>query len=148
MLSEIIPHLFIGTVNDAVDKPTVFAAKYPSYNDVVGQLKVGEPEYLWAERGDKLYLNLVDPPTINYVPHELMVKAVDWVERYISAGDVYVLCNQGMSRSPTIAFLYMKKAGLLPDGFEGAIKRFKEIYPIFQPGGGMLQYIQSQYDRH
>jgi len=41
---------------------------------------------------------------------------------------VLIRCNQGKSRSPSLAFMYMKMKGLVKD-----LAEFKKIYPDFEP---------------
>src|SRR5690606_13991133 len=66
------------------------------------------PEYLFARRDNRLILNMVDTPDHRYVQKRMVDAAVDFIDDQIRAGrKVLVHCNQGGSRGPSIALLYM-----------------------------------------
>ena len=66
------------------------------------------PEYLIARRPGRLIFNLVDVADVNYIPAQI-IDAAFWtgIHQNIASSKVLVHCNQGMSRSPAIAFLYL-----------------------------------------
>ncbi len=55
-----------------------------------------------------------------------------------------VHCNQGRSRSPTIAMLVLAKS--LPAKFEDAEDAFREIYPDYDPANGMREFARMNWD--
>jgi hypothetical protein len=108
------------------------------------------PEYLIARRPGRLILNLIDVDDVAYIPPEIIDAAIFGIRDNISAGNVLVHCNQGQSRSPTIAFLYLVK---FSDLFRGqdigtAIETFKTLYPPYNPAQGMADFIAKYWSHY
>ena len=97
------------------------------------------PEYLIARRPGRLVLNLVDAPSPDYIPYEIMDAAVQAIHENIGTQKVLVHCTQGASRSPTIALLYLAK--FTPEfedmTYEQAAQTFQKMYPEFFPAAGV-----------
>ena len=110
----------------------------------------GHPEYLIARRDGCLILNLVDAPDPRYIRAELIDAAIADISANIAARRVLVHCNEGRSRSPGIAFLYLCKMTDLFQGMdtETAISQFRLLYPPFMPGAGMLGFIRANVARY
>lgn len=149
---EILPNLFIGTAfdyeNDVKDVDgwaVVHAAKEPYHRQLLGYTgraaAKDHPEYLMAKRGDRLFLNLIDAPMVDFIPKEVIEAALNFISEKISEGKkVLVHCNLGESRAPTIGMLYMVKAGSFGKDFPTVVKEFKKIYPKYDPGVGMADF--------
>jgi hypothetical protein len=133
----------------------VLAAKHPFHRDLLGYKGLAapkdHPEYLWARRGKRLYLNLIDSPEPKYVNPAM----IDFTLRFIaerlaaltpeSPEQVLIHCNQGRSRAPTIAMLHL--APQLPENFEEAEAAFREIYPDYEPSEGMRGFARIHWRR-
>ncbi len=154
---EIHPNLFVGhqgdyeyQVKDQDGWAVVHACKEPYHRQLLGYTGRGapkeHPEYFFAERGDRLYLNLVDAPDPAYIPKEVIDKAIAFIHEKL-AEDLKVLvhCNQGESRSPGIGFLYLlRHTDTLPEiSLDDALARFRQIYPPFHPGRGISGFIAA-----
>jgi hypothetical protein len=110
-----------------------------------------DPEYLYAERGFELVLNLVDPRDSAYVPVEIMNKALEFIDKHIREGKkVLIRCDMGKSRAPSIALLYMGCKGLLSfDNFIDAETAFKnDIYPQYEPGAGIRDFMIHNWKKY
>lgn len=160
---EIYPRLYVGTQDDFFDIAskddqwwTVHAAKIPFHMHYVGygtQAAPKGPEYLYAQRGQNLALNFVDARTCDMIPREMIdyaLKYIDDVLTYSPLPKVLLHCNVGCSRSPSIGLLFLKQhhtdfhnLSLLE-----AISKFKEIYPFFHPGKGVLEYLERNWDSY
>lgn len=127
----------------------VHAAKEPWHRQLLGyhgrSAPKDHPEYLWAVRGPRMYLNMIDAPSAAFVSPKMVLAALDFIDSHRKEGlKVLVHCNQGMSRSPTLALLYLAQ---WTNAFEGvislveAIKRFREDYPQYDPGAGMMEFL-------
>ena len=116
---EIHPNFFVGNqddfeyqVNGQEDWAVAHACRDPYHRQLLGYKGRGapkdHPEYLYAERGNRLYLNLVDAADPVYIPKEVIDKAVAFIHEKLAEGlKVLVHCNQGESRGPGIGFLYL-----------------------------------------
>lgn len=155
---EVFSNLFVGNEADAsnvLHTPgwyIVHACKEPFHRQALGYKGRGapkeHPEYLIAERDGRLILNLVDAPDSAYIPKEIMDAAVDAIHKNISKKKVLVHCNQGMSRSPTIALLYLAKYTNIfsSDDFAIALARFKKLYPAYAPANGVAMFAQENWN--
>lgn len=122
-------------------------------NTKCGYLKISpdEPEYLFAKREHALYLNLVDGNDSKYISDSMIDEAIKFIEEEsIDGRTVFICCNQAESRSPSIGFMYLIYKGCFDsfDDFSKAYKRFKEIYPMYSPRQGMLDYTRIYFEKH
>ena len=75
-------------------------------------------EYLSAVRGHRMALNYIDNDDPNYIPEEMIKKGLRFIDAELKAGrKMFVGCNAGRSRGPTMAMLYMRSIGELPYNF-------------------------------
>jgi len=157
---EIYPNLFVGHQGDYEYQvkgqdgwAVVHACKEPYHRQLLGYTGRGapkdHPEYFYAERRNRLYLNLVDAPDPAYIPKEIIDKAIAFIYEKLSEGlKVLVHCNQGESRSPGIGFLYLlRHTDTLPKTtLEEALDAFWRIYPAFHPSRGISGFIDGHWN--
>lgn len=94
---------------------------------------------------NEMALNLVDAVDKKYFPDEAINVGLRFItERFADGDPVLVHCNMGVSRSPSIAFLWMFEHGFLDDDFRYALPQFKKLYPAYQPGNGVWHYLKSR----
>lgn len=119
------------------------------HRSMLGYRTQGAPkdkEYLFARRGKHFVLNLIDVDDPAYVPDKAVQAAFDFITERLKAGDkVLVHCNHGHSRGPSIAMMYLRHIGDLPDRFRAAQKIFKTFYSNYKPAMGMAQYSKSHW---
>lgn len=159
---EIYPNLFIGNQIDYEhcvrfqpdDWFVVHACKDPYHRRALGYTGRGapkdHPEYLIAERARKLILNLVDAPNPDYIPYEIIERAIEYIhEKMTENSKILVHCNQGESRAPSIGLLYLAKYTNLisSESLENAKKEFIEIYPNYNPSKGMQLFMQYNWQK-
>ncbi len=160
---EVYKNLFVGSENDYFNIRNqsewfVIHACKNFHNQILGirgmqKISSSNPERNFAIRGGKLSLNLIDGDDYNGLQQIyrdeislIMNKAIDFINENIKTSTILVHCNQGISRSPTIAFLYLSK---YTDTFNNlslndAILEFKKLYPFYNPKNGMIEYVKSQ----
>lgn len=142
--------LFVGDLEDydRWNYGAIVSATKTIHTDLVGHGK-GDPHYLFRERPDHLIFNWVDGPArlYDWAGPEAFSRANDFIEEGLVRGPVLVHCDAGLSRSPTVALVFMaKRAGILPsDSFEDARMAFKAIYPNYDPGG-IAQYVREHWE--
>jgi hypothetical protein len=156
---EVHPGLFVGPqleyesrVRHESGWAVVQACKEPYHRDAVGYTTPmppeGHPVYFGARRDRRLCLNLLDAPDPADIPAEVMDAAVAFIhEHLIAGGRVFLHCQMGMSRSPSIAMLYLAThTDRLPmDSFDAAVIKFSDIYPPFSPRRGVLGFLQDRW---
>lgn len=153
---EVAPNLFVGSQADLEGMRTmegwriVHACKEPHHRQALGYsgraAPKDHPEYLFCtrNRGQRMILNLVDVDNPAYVSPRIIRAAVDFI--HAARADnckVLVHCNQGRSRSPTIAMLAM--AADLVDDFDVAEAEFSNLYPDYQPARGMNEFARAHW---
>lgn len=157
---EVFPKLYVGSEQDEQQirgTPgwfVIHACKEPYHRQALSYsgraAPKDHPEYLIARRPGRLILNLVDVDNVAYIGAEIVDAALAAIHESIGNGNVLVHCNQGASRSPTIAFLYLVKhtdkfAGLSVDD---ALAAFRSIYPHYSPARGMADYVRINWTRY
>ncbi|CAN5224172.1 hypothetical protein BH10PSE3_BH10PSE3_07110 [soil metagenome] len=157
---EVHPKLHVGSESDeqAVRaRPGWFfvhACKEPYHRQALGYsgraAAKDHPEYLIARRPGRVILNLVDVADVNYVAAEIVDAAIEAIHENLGASQVLVHCNQGASRSPTLALLYLAKH---TDRFKGmawgqAEAAFRAIYPPWAPARGMADYARLNWAKY
>jgi hypothetical protein len=152
-MSEVYQNLHVGGMElCSFDEGVacLHAAKDPCHRIAVGYFKgnlpPSAPEYLTARRGASLALNIVDAP-VPIFRKEVFDAALDFIDEMLPKGRVYVHCNGGFSRSPSIAMLWLaKRAKTIPDGsFGEAQQAFTAFYPTYAPGKGIETYLSSNW---
>jgi protein-tyrosine phosphatase len=102
-------------------------------------------EYLIAKRPGNLYLNLIDADEPDFVPDVVINEALNFIKESLGKDkSVLIHCNHGLSRSPTIAFLYLYSAGKLPSEYHRAIRAFRQFYPQYDPSTGLELYAKRR----
>ena len=159
---EIYPNLYIGHQGDYEylvqgqdGWAVVHACKEPYHRDLLGYTGRGapkdHPDYFFAERGDRLYLNLVDAPNPAYIPKEIIDKSIVFIHEKLENGlKVLVHCNQGESRGPGVAFLYLlRHTDTLPKtSVDDALAKFLKLYPAFYPSRGISGFIAAHWEEY
>lgn len=153
---KVSENLYVGNDEDARhfsfdDMSFVHACKTSHQQGVgyTGNLSKDHPLYLVYERGRELFLNLIDakfPLSPNF-GDPIFKSAFDFIDKKIEDMEVLIHCNQGMSRSPSIALAYMAKKDLLPNGsYKEASEQFTKLYPEYNPGAGIAHYLENHWD--
>lgn len=156
-MREVAPGLFVGSqydyeaIKDEDGWAVVHACKEPFHRAALGYTGRGAPkdhdEYLFARRGDRLMLNLVDVDDPQYVRPEIIDAALDFIADCLADGKkVLVHCNQGASRGPSIGFAYLAKRGDFTGETHGAAEEaFKTMYPDYAPAKGMREFLRDNW---
>jgi predicted protein tyrosine phosphatase len=152
---EVSKNLFVGSEGDCFNNRegwvVIHACKHPCHQIKVGymgSLPKHHPRYLIDEDSNNLYLNLVDmeKELSTEFTDPIIKKAMEFIENNISSKKVLIHCNLGESRAPSIALIYLAKAGLVPkEDCKTAVEEFKKHYPIYSPKTGIMLYIKNNW---
>jgi len=88
----------------------VHAFKSPCHQNSVGyrgSLPSHHPNYLWLQRPQDLYLNLIDPPVPLFKIESFSCFLTFATTHYGNGATVLIHCNQGESRAPSLALLFL-----------------------------------------
>jgi|SRR5208337_216189 len=156
-MHEIIDHLYVGSDADVAEAEKRGYAGLAATKDgpdghraMLGYTTLGAPkgkDYLFVRKGDHMALNLIDVENPEFIPEKVLDAGIAFIKEMIAAGKtVLVHCNAGHSRGPTIALLYMRSVGELPQPFNRARHIFKTLYPPYEPGHGMEFHARRLWD--
>ena len=143
--------LYVGSEDDlpVENMYIISAAKEPYHREALGYTTQSapkdHPEYLWAYRENRLILNLVDARTIDYIPKCVIDEAIKCIDRKIQETNIFLHCNAGISRSPSIGLLYLATNGKVSRDVNRAIVEFQELYPDYCPSNGILDFIHTYW---
>lgn len=158
-MKEIIEGLFVGSQADyEIGKfdedewSILLAAKEPWHRQAVGYTgracAKDHPEYLKAIRDNKLIFNLVDAPKSIFFDKNLIDDGIYFVRDELHKGKkVGVFCNQGESRSASIALIYLIIYRYIDvETLEEAEAEFMKLYPKYNPGTGMRGFVEENFE--
>jgi hypothetical protein len=152
---QIIDNLFVGSDLDCTfygeEVPIIHACK-TCHRKALGyknSLTSVHPNYLIYQKQNHLFLNMVDmeQELLPKYTNPIMRSAVVFIEQYIQDKKVLIHCNQGQSRSPSIALVYLAKNKIISDvSFEKACDDFSNIFKNYEPGKGILLYLRNNWN--
>lgn len=159
---EVSPGIFVGSQSDydgVVSRQSgwavVHACKEPYHRAALGYTTKSapreHPEYLVAPRGNRLMLNIVDAPRPEFFDMGMLRQALDFIDEARAQGlRVLIHCNQGESRGPSIALLYLAtRLHALPDAsFEAAEAAFRQVYPFYAPKQGIREHLRLNWNAY
>jgi predicted protein tyrosine phosphatase len=153
---EIYPNIFIGTDQECFYTPStdwavIHACKNPCHANAVrykGSLPSTHPNYLVMEKEQHLFLNMVDmeKELSPFYTNPIIKSALAFIEKHIATKKILVHCNKGLSRSPSIALLFLAIKGYIAnDSYSNAVGDFRKMYPVFNPGQGISLYMDKNW---
>jgi hypothetical protein len=161
---EIYPNVWVGDQNATIlsynEDPfenewyVLHCCKEPYHRQFVGYISRGapkdHPEYLFARRGNRMALNMVDAPKPEFFSPDMIKAGLDFLEEGYKAGKKLLIhCNQGESRGPSVAMLFVYRRilhnedAVLSHTFEEAEAEMRQIYPAYNPGEGIRAHLQQ-----
>lgn len=157
-MEEIIPRLYVGDdtayekLKDKDGWSILRCCKEGAggHRETLGYTGQAAPKgahYLSADQLRRRALNFIDPQDPNFIPREMIEKGLKFIDQRLSAGDkVLVACNQGHSRGPTTALLYLRAIGDLAGNFISSERVFRTLYSKYDPGVGMRTFARSYWN--
>lgn len=158
---EVAPRLYVGNAIDYERNikgkegwSVVHCAKEPYHRQAVGYKGMGCPrddkEYLFAYRDElsRLCLNMIDAPKPEFFADAMIDEALRFIKVSLEAGDkVLCHCNQGGSRAPSLALLYLRPTDDYADmSFAEAEDVFRACYPPYDPAAGIRAYVERKWN--
>lgn len=156
-MEQIIKGLYLGSDDDvAKAKERGYArlscCKYgpDSHRSMLGYTTLAAPkgpDYLFAQRGDWMALNILDLSDPDMIPDEVIDEGLRFIKKQMDAGNkILVHCNQGASRSPSIVLMFLRAVGEMPSPFVRSEHIFRTLYPPYDPGVGMRAHSRIRWD--
>jgi len=162
-MREVTPNLYVGTTDEAShtlmqqdDWRLVNVAK-TLHLELHRWLKPdrNSPYYIIHETSHWISVNWVDSPDprfFNYLNNGIKVveQVLAFIQKSLEEGKkVLITCDQGQSRSPSVALLYLAKVSCtLPDtSFREASIEFSKIYPAYKPAIGISSFLTENWSQ-
>lgn len=159
-MKELIKNIFIGDDNDYYrlankkEWGILHCAKHPFHCQFVGysgNLPNTHKDYAYKRIENEMALNLVDLDffSANYLDfnRNMFETAFKFLDEYYDNGKpILIHCNQGLSRSPSLAMLYMATKGIGCNDFATTLKEFKILYPNYQPKKNIFETIKALWN--
>ncbi len=147
-MEEVIPNLFIGDIADGElvkGRPdwAVIHAEKGMHRAYVEKNGLPFQDAVLSPAGHELFLAFEDAMRMDQVNTRCISPALEFAHRQITGGKKLLIhCIAGVSRSPTIAMLYLLKyTDVLPrTNIFDAMFSFSELYPLYNPNDGLFAY--------
>lgn len=129
----------------------VHAAKDPFHKNLVGYLGTKcPPDKYFHEEENRVSLCIIDFPKSfqwEWFPEDMLKATMEFIDKSFKEGKkVFIHCNQGLSRAPSIAFMYLVSRGLMKeDTLESNLNYFYELYPEYNPAAAIFENIKRKY---
>ena len=128
----------------------VHACKSPCHQRAVGyqgSLPKTHANYLILSINQDLFLNIIDPPKPLFMPASFEAFLLFADREWLAGRKLLVHCNQGESRAPSLALLFLAKCrgALSNDSYLAARSEFEKLYPGYKPGSGIQAYLASKW---
>lgn len=159
MAVQVFPGLFVGPAADIYkfSGSILHCARDPWFAQAMSlppseslfRDTTGKRVCLWVRMNpNEMALNMVDAADGKYFCDDLIDAGLNFItERFAETESVLVHCNMGISRSPSMAFLWMFEHGYLDDEFRYAVPQFREKYKDWCPGNGIWAYLKARCER-
>jgi hypothetical protein len=128
----------------------VHACKSPCHQRALGyqgSLPNSHPNYLTLYDGSDLFMNIIDPPVPLFMAPSFS-NFLRFSEEHWSAGQKLLIhCNQGESRAPSLALLFLAKCRHAIDNtsYLSARSEFETLYSRYNPGKGIQTYFSKNW---
>jgi predicted protein tyrosine phosphatase len=147
-MEQVIPDLYIGDLDDnelvrGRGDWAVIHAEKDMHRHYVDAHKLAFHDSILTPDGNELYLAFEDAMKLDQVNTRCIGPALEFTHKHLTRGrKVLIHCIAGVSRSPTIAMLYLLQyTDVLPrTNIFDAIFSFSEIYPLYNPNDGLFAY--------
>lgn len=146
MITQVSDRIYIADLEGCGHDETkayVHACKSPCHQHAVnysGSLPSDHPHYLFKRVENHLYLNMIDPPKPLF-KMEIFSVALPFIAAHAKERDVIIHCNQGLSRSPSLAMLHL----FAMHDYETALRLFSNLFPAYQPGLGIETFLRDNW---
>ena len=153
-MRKITDNLYVGNGTDCASVPedwgVVHACKYPCYVDAMGgTVDKTHPNWLYKWEQDHLYLNMVDPQVPLFMPETFRIFLEFMDDMWDRNIPTLIHCNMGMSRSPSLALVFLaKRTGLIHNSlYSEALEEYRKIDPDYFPGNGIRVWLTTNWNK-
>lgn len=158
-MRQVAPGIFIDGTRDKVclypevgdDTAVIHAAKDPCHRRRLGYTTrgapVGHPHEVFVRDGRHLILNMVDAPDPKYFSPLMFHQARDFAAEHRALGRALLIhCNEGRSRSTSLALVILATSGALPSAsYAEARAAYLQLDPLYAPNEGVRLFLEARW---
>ena len=153
-LRSIHPRLWVGGQDGCCEGSpecaVVHACKTPCHQRAIGYAKSlprEHPNYLARADAHDLWLNLIDPPVPLFQLESFQQFFAFAAPRYDAGQALRIHCNQGESRSASLALLLLSRhlQVLSQHSYAEALAGYVALDPASRPGRGLAQFLEANW---
>ena len=153
-LRSIYPRLWLagqdGCCEGSPECAVVHACKTPCHQRAIGYAKSLAPEhpnYLARADAQDLWLNMIDPPVPFFRLESFRQFFAFAAPRYDAGQALRIHCNQGESRSASLALLLLSRhlRVLSQRSYAEALAGYAALDPVSRPGRGVAQFLEENW---
>ncbi|MEY3214570.1 MAG: hypothetical protein RIT28_5051 [Pseudomonadota bacterium] len=158
-MRQVFPGIFIDGTPDkrclhadpGDDLAVIHAAKDPCHRRALGyttrSAPKDHPHEVFMRDGRHLILNMVDAPDPKYFSPLMFHQARDFAAEHRASGRALVIhCNEGRSRSTSVALVILATSGVLPCGsYAEARAAYEALDPLYAPGVGVRLFLETRW---
>jgi hypothetical protein len=143
-MKEVCNDIFVGSIEDLGEiDDSEYAIVHAT--KTVFDKKFG---YIIYERDNHLYLNWVDADDSRYFDYNeegalVVIQVLNFIDKWAKEKKIFIHCDEGKSRSPSIAMLYMsKRLKVITDkDHVFAEREFTDIYQPYFANKGISDFL-------
>jgi hypothetical protein len=157
-MEQIIKNVYVGAdrdydhVKDREDFSVLRCCKYGpgGHKDLLKYTTQAAPEgptRYWVKKGRVMAMNLLDLDDPNKIPPEMIKAGLDFAKEELAKGQkVLIACNDGGSRGPTCALMFLRSLGDMTHPFMQSEKVFRTLDPKYDPAMGIRQFARDHWN--
>jgi len=158
ILTEIIKNLYVGDKEAYPEAErrgfSILAACKDGSEDchraVLGYTSLAAPKdanyYFYRSDKKHMALNLIDVDDPEMIPDEVVDAGLKFIKERYDVGDrVLSHCVAGHTRGPSLMLAFLRTIGEMPDSFIAAERKFRTLYPRYDPGVGVRSHIRARW---
>jgi hypothetical protein len=158
-MRQVAPGIFIDGTQDKAclypevgdDTAVIHAAKDPCHRRRLGytgrSAPAGHNHEVFLREERHLFLNMVDAPDPKYFSPLMFHQARDFAAEHRALGHTLIVhCNEGRSRSTSLALVILATSGVLPSGsYAEARAAYEALDPLYAPGIGARLFLETHW---
>lgn len=153
-MKEVYKNLFIGSKYDCdecIDNSdyVILHVCKTCHRELLGDINSDDINYLIYKDSRNIYLNIIDMSEelskiyTDYIIKEIII----FINMHIKNKYVLIHCELGVSRSASIALIYLAKEGIINNkSFNKALPEFESIYRNYSPSYEFQSYLSNNWD--
>lgn len=143
-MKEVYKNIFVGSKSDLANTNE---SEY-AFIHATKTMFIKDNDEVVNEKENHLYINWVDSKDSKYFNYNnngvnVVIQALDFIDKWGEDRKVFIHCDEGVSRSPSIAMVYLSKRKKVISNKDHvfAEREFTGIYPNYFAYNGISEFL-------